>query len=281
MVMHLAAESHVDRSIDGPGDFIRTNVTGTFSLLEAARYHRDQMSADRTADFRFLHVSTDEVFGSLGPEGLFYETSHYAPRSPYSASKAASDHMVRAWCETYGLQTLISNCGNNYGPRQFPEKLIPLILLRALAQEPLPVYGNGSNVRDWIYVADHAVALRRVLSDGKVGESYNIGAMAEKRNIDVVEMVCATLDQLRPRSDGQPYSDQITFVSDRPGHDFRYAMSVEKINAELGWSPEVTFEQGLTQTIQWYLDNEVWWRAILDGGYMTDRRGTGLVHDAG
>ncbi len=276
LVMHLAAESHVDRSIDGPEDFIQTNVIGTFRMLEEARRHLAGLSAGRREGFRFLHVSTDEVYGTLGAEGLFHEDTPYAPNSPYSASKASSDHLARAWSETYGLPVLISNCSNNYGPRQFPEKLIPVIILKALAGEALPVYGAGQNVRDWLYVVDHAAALRRIICDGRVGECYNVGGEAERRNIEVVEAVCSVLDELRPRSDGKPHSSAIKFVQDRPGHDARYAMSIDKIRAELGWQPSMTFEQGLRQSIQWYLDNEEWWRTILDGGYRTARLGLGV-----
>lgn len=276
LVMHLAAESHVDRSIDGPENFIQTNVIGTFHLLEAARRHWDGLSAIRRGGFRFLHVSTDEVYGTLGAEGLFHEDTPYAPNSPYSASKASSDHLARAWSETYGLPVLISNCSNNYGPRQFPEKLIPVIILKSLAGEALPVYGAGQNVRDWLYVVDHAVALRRIICDGRVGECYNVGGEAERRNVEVVEAVCSVLDELRPRADGKPHSSSIKFVQDRPGHDARYAMSIDKIRAELGWQPSMTFEQGLRQSIQWYLDNEEWWRTILDGGYRTARLGLGV-----
>jgi dTDP-glucose 4,6-dehydratase len=277
LVMHLAAESHVDRSIDGPGEFVQTNVTGTFCLLEAAREHFDQLSAVRRSAFRFLHVSTDEVFGSLGPDGEFFEVTPYSPRSPYSATKASSDHLVRAWGETYGLPILVSNCSNNYGPRQFPEKLIPLVILKALSGDPLPVYGKGENVRDWLFVEDHAAALRRILIQGAPGESYNVGGRAERRNIDLVELLCGTLDGLRPRDDRRSYAEQITFVSDRPGHDLRYAMNIDKIERELGWSPEVSFEQGLARTVRWYLDNEVWWRPILERGNLIDRRGLGLA----
>lgn len=259
-VMHLAAESHVDRSIDGPGAFIRTNVLGTYELLQAARAHWTTMADARQAAFRFHHISTDEVFGALGVEGRFTETTPYAPNSPYSASKAGSDHLVRAWSETYGLPVVVTNCSNNYGPYHFPEKLIPVVILNALAGRPIPVYGRGDNVRDWLYVEDHAVALLTVLTHGRVGETYNIGGDNEARNIDIVRAICATLDTLRP--DGAPHDRLITFVTDRPGHDFRYAIDAGKIRAELGWRPSVTLEEGLRRTVTWYLENERWWRAL-------------------
>jgi len=265
-VMHLAAESHVDRSIHGPADFIETNVTGTFNLLEAARSYWD--GAGRPAGFRFHHVSTDEVFGTLGDTGKFTETTPYSPNSPYSASKAASDHLVRAWGETYGLPVVLSNCSNNYGPFQYPEKLIPVVILSALAGRPIPVYGAGVNVRDWLYVEDHATALITVLTRGGLGESYNIGGNAEARNIDLVRTICAILDDERP--DGAPHADLITFVTDRPGHDHRYAIDAAKIAAELGWHPTVTLEQGLRQTVRWYLDNRDWWQAILNEAKATE-----------
>lgn len=254
-VMHLAAESHVDRSIDGPAAFIDTNINGTYALLEAARAHHA-----RRADFRFHHVSTDEVYGSLGPEGKFTEETPYAPNSPYSSSKAASDHLVRAWGETYGLPILITNCSNNYGPFHFPEKLIPVVILNALAGRPIPVYGDGSNIRDWLYVEDHADALLTVVQHGQVGRTYNIGGENEARNIDLVTMICAILDELRPRP--QPHSRLVTFVTDRPGHDQRYAIDPTRIREELGWRPSVTLEQGLRLTVQWYLDNQEWWRPL-------------------
>jgi len=257
-VMHLAAESHVDRSIDGPKDFIETNVTGTFNLLEAARAY--WIGKDRPEAFRFHHISTDEVFGSLGESGVFTEDTPYAPNSPYSASKAASDHLVRAWHETYGLPVVLTNCSNNYGPYHFPEKLIPVVILRALAGEPIPVYGAGLNVRDWLFVEDHADALLTVLALGRIGRSYNIGGENEARNIDIVEMLCAILDAKRPKP--RPYRDQIRFVADRPGHDLRYAIDPTRIRTELGWRPSVTLEQGLERTVQWYLDNEAWWRPL-------------------
>ena len=257
-VMHLAAESHVDRSIDAPGDFIETNITGTYNMLEAARgYWAGQ---GRPADFRFHHISTDEVFGSLGETGQFTETTPYAPNSPYSASKAASDHLVRAWFETYGLPVVMSNCSNNYGPYHFPEKLIPVVILNALAGRDIPVYGAGENVRDWLYVEDHADALLKVLAEGAPGRSYNIGGENEARNIDIVQTICGILDEKRPKN--RPYSAQITFVADRPGHDARYAIDPGRIAAELGWRPSVTLAEGLEKTVQWYLDNEPWWRAL-------------------
>lgn len=273
VVAHLAAESHVDRSIDGPDAFIQTNIVGTFAMLqESVRYWRG-LSADRETGFRFHHISTDEVFGSLGETGLFTETTAYDPRSPYSASKAASDHLVRAWGHTYGLPVLLTNCSNNYGPHHFPEKLIPLIILRALAGDALPVYGDGANVRDWLFVEDHARALRTVFENGTPGETYNIGGGAERRNIDVVRTICATLDKIRPKADGGGYADQIRFVADRPGHDRRYAIDAGKIRSELGWMPQETFEHGIEKTVRWYLDHEPWWRAIIDGREATERRG--------
>jgi len=258
-VMHLAAESHVDRSIDGPGDFIETNITGTYNMLEAARSH--WQAQGRPEGFRFHHISTDEVFGSLGATGQFTEKTPYDPRSPYSASKAASDHLVRAWFHTYGLPVVLSNCSNNYGPYHFPEKLIPVIILGALAGKPLPVYGDGSNVRDWLYVEDHADALLTVLQKGAVGESYNIGGENERTNLELVRMLCAILDNRRPKAAGS-YADQITFVTDRPGHDARYAIDPTRIATELGWRPSMTVEEGLEKTVDWYLANEDWWRAL-------------------
>ena len=257
IVMHLAAESHVDRSIDGPGAFIETNITGTFTLLQAARAHHE-----RRPDLRFHHISTDEVYGSLGEDGLFTETTAYDPRSPYSASKAASDHLVRAWGETYGLPIVVTNCSNNYGPYHFPEKLIPLMILNGLAGKPLPVYGEGLNVRDWLYVEDHARALLLVATKGEIGETYNIGGNAEATNISIVRQLCALLDEAAP--DGAPHDRLITYVADRPGHDFRYAIDASKIRDELGWEPSVTLEEGLRRTVRWYLDNEAWWRPIQD-----------------
>ncbi|WP_187431728.1 dTDP-glucose 4,6-dehydratase 2 (plasmid) [Roseobacter fucihabitans] len=260
-VMHLAAESHVDRSIDGPGDFIETNITGTYHLLEAARAY--WATQGKPEGFRFHHISTDEVFGSLGPTGQFTETTPYDPRSPYSASKAASDHLVRAWGETYGLPIVMTNCSNNYGPYHFPEKLIPVVILNALAGKDLPIYGDGSNVRDWLYVEDHADALLTVLQRGKLGRSYNIGGENERTNLELVQTLCAILDELRPKPAGS-YSDQIRFVTDRPGHDARYAIDPTRMREELGWRPSVTVEEGLRKTVQWYLDNEAWWRALQD-----------------
>jgi len=271
-VMHLAAESHVDRSIDAPDDFIQTNLVGTFRMLQGALDYWNELSEDKQQNFRFLHISTDEVFGSLGDTGLFSETTSYSPNSPYSASKAGSDHLVRAWHETYGLPVLITNCSNNYGPCQFPEKLIPLMILKALAGEPLPVYGEGINVRDWLYVDDHARALENVLLNGKVGETYAVGGNCERRNIDVVKTLCSIMDELRPNN--APHENLITYVTDRPGHDLRYAIDASKIKAELGWEPSETFETGLRKTVDWYLNNEDWWRAILDGSYQLDRLGT-------
>jgi dTDP-glucose 4,6-dehydratase len=258
-VMHLAAESHVDRSIDGPGDFVSTNVTGTYELLEAARAYWEAQG--RPAGFRFHHVSTDEVFGSLGPEGQFTEDTPYDPRSPYSASKAASDHLVRAWLHTYGLPVVLTNCSNNYGPFHFPEKLIPVVILNALADKPLPIYGNGSNVRDWLYVEDHADALLLVLQKGEIGRSYNIGGENERSNLDLVRTLCAILDDIRPRASGS-YADLITFVADRPGHDARYAIDPTRIRTELGWRPSVTVDEGLRRTVEWYLGNESWWKPL-------------------
>ncbi len=273
VVAHLAAESHVDRSIDGPGEFVQTNVVGTFTLLQQALGYWRGLEGEEKANFRFHHISTDEVFGSLGETGLFTETTPYDPRSPYSASKAASDHLVSAWGHTYGLPVLMTNCSNNYGPYHFPEKLIPLIIIRALNGEPLPVYGDGSNVRDWLFVDDHARALQAVFEKGRPGQTYNVGGNAERKNIDVVKAICASLDRKRPRADGKPYADQITFVADRPGHDARYAIDATKILDELGWEPSVTFETGIERTVDWYLNNRDWWQAILDGRYKTERLG--------
>lgn len=259
-VMHLAAESHVDRSIDGPAAFIQTNIVGTYVLLEAARIHWKALPEARRAAFRFHHVSTDEVYGSLGSDGFFTEETPYAPNSPYSASKASSDHLARAWCETYGLPVIVTNCSNNYGPYHFPEKLIPVVILNALAGRPIPVYGHGENVRDWLYVEDHADALLTVLRDGRIGETYNIGGNNEARNIDLVRMICALLDDMRPNN--APHDRLITFVADRPGHDLRYAIDASKIRRELDWSPTVTLREGLRRTIAWFLENEAWWRAL-------------------
>ena len=271
-VMHLAAESHVDRSIDGPGDFIETNLTGTYNMLEAARTY--WAAQGKPEAFRFHHISTDEVFGSLPADPLvkFTEDTPYDPRSPYSASKAGSDHLVRAWHETYGLPVVLTNCSNNYGPYHFPEKLVPVIILGALAGKPLPIYGDGSNVRDWLYVEDHAEALLLVVEKGRVGRSYNIGGENERTNLELVQTLCAILDELRPRSAGS-YADQITFVTDRPGHDARYAIDPSRIRQELGWRPSVTVEEGLTRTVQWYLDNEAWWRALQDRAGVGERLG--------
>ena len=278
VVMHLAAESHVDRSIDGPEAFMQTNIMGTYQLLEASRRYLATQAADRQAFFRFHHISTDEVYGDLeGPEDLFREDTPYAPSSPYSASKASSDHLVRAWHRTYGLPVLITNCSNNYGPYHFPEKLIPHMILNALAGRPLPVYGDGSQVRDWLYVEDHARALLRVATHGDVGETYNIGGHNERTNLQVVETICALLEELRPeKPEGiKAYADLITFVTDRPGHDLRYAIDAGKIERELGWRPTETFDSGIRKTVAWYLDNPKWWQAILSGEYQMLRSGTG------
>jgi dTDP-glucose 4,6-dehydratase len=272
-VMNLAAESHVDRSIDGPAEFIQTNVVGTFTLLQEALRYWQGLTPDKRARFRFLHVSTDEVFGSLGPIGLFNEDTAYAPNSPYSASKASSDHLVRAWRETYGLPTMVTNCSNNYGPYQFPEKLIPHMIIRGLANEPLPVYGDGRNVRDWLYVTDHAQALTMVLERGEVGQTYNIGARCEQTNLHVVEQVCDLLDEISPGTTKR--RDLISFVADRPGHDLRYAMDPGKIERELGWRPREDFASGLAKTVRWFCDNRVWWQNILDRGYQNTRIGLG------
>jgi len=271
-VIHLAAESHVDRSIDGPRTFLETNILGTYSLLQAARSWHNISSTEQQERFRFLHVSTDEVYGSLGAEGLFTEETPYAPNSPYSVSKASSDLLVRAWQTTYGLPVLISNCSNNYGPCQFPEKLIPVIILNALEGKPLPVYGTGTNIRDWLFVEDHAVALVEILLHGQVGETYNLGGNSEKRNIDLVHEVCRILDRLLPDSPHLPHDSLIRFVPDRPGHDQRYAIDSSKIQRELGWQPSVTFEQGLEQTVRWYLENRSWWQKILQRGHRHDQR---------
>jgi dTDP-glucose 4,6-dehydratase len=272
-VMHLAAESHVDRSIDGPGDFIETNITGTYNMLEAARAY--WVGQGKPDSFRFHHISTDEVFGSLPADPLvkFTEDTPYDPRSPYSASKAASDHLVRAWHETYGLPVVLTNCSNNYGPYHFPEKLVPVIILNALAGKPLPIYGDGSNIRDWLYVEDHADALLLVLEKGALGRSYNIGGENECTNLELVRTLCTILDDLRPKVAGS-YADQITFVTDRPGHDARYAIDPARIRAELGWRPSVTVEEGLRRTVQWYLDNEAWWRPLQERAGVGQRLGT-------
>ena len=269
-VMHLAAESHVDRSIDGPGEFIQTNVTGTFNMLEAARAYWTR--AGKPEGFRFHHISTDEVFGTLGETGKFTEDTPYAPNSPYSASKAASDHLVRAWHETYGLPVVMTNCSNNYGPFHFPEKLIPVVILNALHGRQIPVYGQGLNVRDWLYVEDHADALLLVVAKGELGRSYNIGGENEARNIDIVRTICALLDEMRPA--GAPHDRLITYVTDRPGHDLRYAIDPSRIREELGWRPSVTLEEGLRRTVRWYLDNEAWWRPLLERSGVGQRLGT-------
>jgi len=278
IIMHLAAESHVDRSIDGPGEFIQTNVMGTFSLLQAARQYYQSLDSAAQAQFRFHHISTDEVFGDLhGTSELFTEHTPYAPSSPYSASKAASDHLVRAWHRTYGLPVVLSNCSNNYGPYHFPEKLIPLMILNALAGKALPVYGDGKQVRDWLYVEDHARALYRVATQGQLGESYNIGGHNEKQNIEVVQTICSLLEELAPNKPAGvvQYRDLITYVTDRPGHDVRYAIDASKISRELDWQPAETFESGLRKTVLWYLNNSHWWQAVLDGSYQLERLGTG------
>lgn len=275
-VMHLAAESHVDRSIDGPGDFIQTNIVGTFTLLQEALRHCRELPPEPRARFRFLHVSTDEVFGSLGADGLFTETTAYAPNSPYSASKASSDHLVRAWAATYDLPVLITNCSNNYGPYQFPEKLIPHMIIKGLAEEPLPVYGDGSNVRDWLHVEDHARALRLVLERGRVGETYNVGGRNERSNLEVVERICVALDALRPARRGERRR-LITFVTDRPGHDHRYAIDASKLETELGWRAQQSFETGIEHTVRWYLANGGWWQDIVSGGYAPRRLGLGAA----
>lgn len=272
-IINFAAESHVDRSIDGPAAFVQTNVVGTLNLLECALAHWRGLAPERREAFRFLHVSTDEVYGSLGPEGRFTETTAYAPNSPYSASKAASDHLVRAFHHTYGLPVLTTNCSNNYGPWQFPEKLIPLVIQKALAGEPLPVYGDGRNVRDWLYVGDHCAAIRRVLEGGRVGEVYNVGGDAERENIQVVKTICALLDERRPLADGRRRESLITFVADRPGHDRRYAIDASKIRGELGWQPSESFESGLARTIDWYLGHQDWVGHVLDGSYRMERLG--------
>jgi dTDP-glucose 4,6-dehydratase len=273
VIMHLAAESHVDRSIDGPGAFIQTNVVGTYVLLQEALRHWRGLPGERRDAFRFHHISTDEVFGSLGPEGLFEETTPYAPNSPYSASKAGSDHLVRAWHHTFGLPTIITNCSNNYGPYHFPEKLIPLMILNALEGKPLPVYGRGENVRDWLYVDDHAKALLLAVAHGRPGESYNIGGGCERRNIDVVHAVCDLMDEMAPDAEGGSRRRLVTMVADRPGHDLRYAIDASKIMSELGWRPAHSFEQGLRKTVEWYLANRAWWEDIRSGVYGGKRLG--------
>lgn len=271
-VIHLAAESHVDRSIDGPADFVRTNVEGTFSMLSAAMGHFSSLSRERANAFRFLHVSTDEVYGSLGTTGRFIESSPYDPQSPYSATKAASDHLVRAWHATYGLPVIVTNCSNNFGPFQFPEKLIPLMVIKCVTEEPLPIYGDGKNVRDWLCVTDHVQALLAVLDAGRVGQTYLIGGDTERTNLDLVQSICSLMDQIRPRKSGH-YSDLISHVTDRPGHDFRYAIDSSKIRQELGWQPKQDFDARLEQTIRWYLDHTQWWSGILDERYHLERLG--------
>ncbi len=270
-ILHLAAESHVDRSIDGPGEFISTNVVGTYALLQAARNYWERLPAAERERFRFVHISTDEVFGSLDATGAFTETTPYQPSSPYSSSKAGSDHLARAWHHTYGLPVIVTNCSNNYGPYQFPEKLIPLVTLKCMAGEPIPVYGKGDNVRDWLFVEDHVSALATVLGKGVPGETYNIGGECEKSNLEVVKTICAIVDDIRP--DGAPREKLIEFVTDRPGHDFRYAMDISKIRAELDWSPAENFTTGIEKTVRWYFDNAPWWQAILDGSYRLERLG--------
>lgn len=275
-VMHLAAESHVDRSIDGPADFIETNIVGTYTLLEAVRAYWTALPSAQQQSFRFHHISTDEVYGDLeNPEDLFTETTPYAPSSPYSASKASSDHLVRAWSRTYGLPCLVTNCSNNYGPYHFPEKLIPHVILKAIQGQPLPVYGNGQQVRDWLYVEDHARALHRVLREGQVGETYNIGGHNEKQNIEVVTAICALLDELHPQSPVTPHAQLISFVKDRPGHDLRYAIDASKIKRELGWVPQESFETGLRKTVLWYLQHPQWWQRVVSGAYSMERLGQG------
>jgi len=272
-VVNFAAESHVDRSIDGPAAFVQTNVVGTLALLEVVRDYWRGLEGEAKDGFRFLHVSTDEVYGSLGDSGKFTEESVYAPNSPYSASKAASDHLVRAFHHTYGLPVLTTNCSNNYGPFQFPEKLIPLIIARALAGEPLPIYGDGKNIRDWLYVGDHCSAIHAVLKGGRVGETYNVGGDAEMQNIDVVHAICTLLDARRPRADGRPRASQITYVADRPGHDRRYAIDASKLKRELGWQPGHNFQRGIAETVDWYLQNQGWVQSVLDGSYRLERIG--------
>lgn len=273
IIAHLAAESHVDRSIDGPSAFIETNIVGTFTMLSAATDYWRALPDPDKAGFRFHHISTDEVFGALGDEGFFTETSPYDPRSPYSASKAGSDHLVSAWHHTYGLPTLVTNCSNNYGPYHFPEKLIPLMIIKCIAGEPLPVYGRGDNIRDWLFVDDHVRALRTVFEKGVAGESYMVGGNNERTNLEVVEVICDTLDGIEPRADGRSYREQISFVADRPGHDFRYAIDAGKLQSELGWAPRENFESGMARTIRWYLDNRDWWQDILSGRYRGERLG--------
>jgi dTDP-glucose 4,6-dehydratase len=273
-IVNFAAESHVDRSIDGPAAFVQTNVVGTLALLESARDYFKSLEGAKKNGFRFLHVSTDEVYGTLGDTGKFTETTAYAPNSPYSASKAASDHLVRAFHHTYGLPVLTTNCSNNYGPYHFPEKLIPLVIAKALAGAPLPVYGDGKQVRDWLFVRDHCAAIRTVLEKGRIGETYNVGGDSEKQNIEVVKTICALLDARKSRADGKAYAEQITYVADRPGHDRRYAIDASKLQNELGWQPQYTFERGIAETIDWYLQNQAWVNRVLDGSYRLERIGT-------
>ena len=276
LVMHLAAESHVDRSIDGPAEFITTNIVGTYTLLEAARQYWQALEQSKKATFKFHHISTDEVYGDLeGTTDLFTESTPYAPSSPYSASKASSDHLVRAWHRTYGFPILVTNCSNNYGPYHFPEKLIPLVILNALDGKPLPIYGKGNQIRDWLYVEDHARALYKVVTEGKVGETYNIGGHNEKQNIEVVKTICHILDELKPQENGQPYESLITFVKDRPGHDLRYAIDASKIANELNWTPTETFDSGIRKTVEWYLNNMEWCSRVQDGSYQRERLGAG------
>ena len=272
-IVNFAAESHVDRSIDGPMEFIQTNIVGSAILLESALYYYKSLTNDKKLKFRFLHVSTDEVYGSLGEDEYFEETTPYDPSSPYSASKAASDHLVRAWNRTFELPAIITNCSNNYGPNQFPEKLIPLMIINAIEGKPLPIYGSGKNVRDWLYVEDHCDALYTVLTKGELGETYNIGGNCEKRNIEVVNEICKSLDIIIPKQDGLSYSNQITYVEDRPGHDFRYAINISKIYKELNWQPKIDFSKGINKTIMWYLDNKEWWNSIQNGTYNQERLG--------
>jgi len=274
-IMHLAAESHVDRSIDGPGEFIQTNIVGTYTLLECSRKYWFTLSESGKKKFRFHHISTDEVYGSLGADGFFTEETSYKPNSPYSASKAASDHLVRAWHETFKLPVVTTNCSNNYGPYHFPEKLIPLVILNALELKPLPIYGKGDNIRDWLFVEDHAEALLTVFEKGQLGETYNIGGNNEKQNIEVVKTICELLNRMRPRGDGKKYEDLITFVADRPGHDHRYAIDASKIKRDLKWIPQETFESGIEKTVKWYLENLVWCRRVQDGTYRRERLGLG------
>lgn len=275
-VLHLAAESHVDRSIDGPGQFIQTNIVGTFHLLQASLGYYRSLAPDQASKFRFLHVSTDEVFGSLGETGYFSETTPYDPRSPYSSSKAASDHLVRAWHHTYGLPILITNCSNNYGPYQFPEKLIPVVILKCIREESIPVYGKGENIRDWLHVLDHCKAIETVVTRGTVGETYTVGGNNEMQNIDLVKKLCGIMDSLKPRANGKPYEELVTYVTDRPGHDMRYAIDASKLKRELGWEPDSNHSKLLTDTVRWYLSNTNWWQEILNGNYRLERQGIGV-----